>query len=57
MKLSPYTIAKNCTDINDVNVGLNELREYFNLCEINGTKPLVTAYKRLSKLLTKKDKL
>lgn len=35
-KLSAYTIAKNCSDIDDVHNGLEELRDYFTLCDKEG---------------------
>ena len=56
-KLSPYTIAKNCIDKNDLNEGISELKKYFNYCEKKGKKPTNTALIRYSKLLIKKDKL
>jgi hypothetical protein len=28
-KLSAYTIASNCTDIQDIQIGINELKIYF----------------------------
>lgn len=57
MKLSPYTIAKNCTDISDVNVGITELKAYFSKCERDGIAPLITANKRMARLYEKLAKL
>lgn len=56
-KLSAYTIASNCTDISDIDAGINELKQYFNACEKENKKPSNTAYVRLSKLSLKRDKL
>ena len=56
-KLSAYTIASNCTDLSDVNIGMNELKDYFIACEKQGKKPTETSYIRFSKLAIKKDKL
>jgi len=52
-KLSAYTLAKNCTDLNDINVGLEELHRYFASVE----KVKETAYVRFKKLIDKKQKL
>jgi len=30
MKLSAYTIAKNCTDITDLRDGIKEIEDYFS---------------------------
>jgi hypothetical protein len=57
MKLSNYTIAKNCTDINDLNEGIKELDKYFKKCHVEGKKAIKTAYSRYSKLIDKKNKL
>jgi hypothetical protein len=56
MKLSAYTIAKNCSDISDVIAGISELNEYFMYCDMSGRKPSMIAYARLHKLELKKDK-
>ncbi len=56
-KLSAYTIAANCSDISDVNAGIDELKDYFAACEMVGKKPTDTAYIRLSKLGAKMDEL
>ena len=51
--LSAYTIAKNCSDISDVNAGIEEMKEYFSRV----TKPSDTAYIRFAKLNEKLKKL
>jgi len=56
-KLSAYTIAKNCSDLSDVNAGMDELKDYFVACEKVGKKPTATAYIRFSKLAIKRDEL
>ena len=56
-KLSAYTIAANCSDLSDVNAGIDELRKYFYACENANKKPTYTALIRYSKLHMKKDKL
>lgn len=55
-ELSAYTIAKNCSDLSDVNAGMEELKDYFAACEKSGKKPTTTAYIRFSKLAIKRDK-
>lgn len=54
--LSAYTIAKNCTDLADVQCGINEIREYLNSCDKEGKKPTSTSLIRFSKLMAKKEK-
>jgi hypothetical protein len=56
-KLSAYTIAKNCSDLSDVNAGIEEIKQYFTACELEKKQPTNTAYIRLSKLAAKRDKL
>lgn len=56
-ELSAYTIAKNCSDLSDVNAGIDELKDYFTACEKVGKKPIATAYIRFAKLGIKRDKL
>ena len=56
-ELSAYTIAKNCSDLSDVNAGMEELKDYFNACDKAGKKPTTTSYIRFSKLSIKRDKL
>jgi hypothetical protein len=52
-KLSAYTIAKNCSDISDINAGIKELDQYFATTK----KPKDTAYIRYFKLNEKLKKL
>ena len=56
-KLSAYTIAANCSDLSDVNAGMDELKKYFADCEKENKKPTDRAYIRFSKLAIKRDKL
>ena len=53
MKLSAYTIAMNCTDISDCNIGIVELKEYLSKTK----NPIITAYIRFYKLHEKINKL
>jgi hypothetical protein len=57
MDLRAYTIAKKCSDLSDVNAGMDELKDYFVACEKAGKKPTDVAYTRFAKLGTKRDKL
>ena len=50
MKLSAYTIAKNCSDLSDVNAGIDEMKQYFAKCDRENKKPTNTAYIRFTKL-------
>ena len=52
--LSSYTIAKNCCDISDVNVGLNEL---YSFVRENYPASCKLAYLRINALEHKKIKL
>ena len=56
-KLSAYTISANCSDLSDVNAGVDELKKYFAACDKVGKKPTATAYIRLAKLSIKRDKI
>jgi hypothetical protein len=56
-QLSAYTIAKNCSDLSDINTGMDELKDYFAACEREDKKPTNTAYIRFAKLGIKKEKL
>ena len=38
-ELSAYTIAKNCSDLSDVNAGMDELKDYFTACEKASKQP------------------
>jgi len=57
MKLSAYTIAKNCSDKTDCRDGINELNEYFGKMSRINKKPCNSAYIRLFMLREKFDKL
>jgi len=54
--LSSYTFAKNCTDLDDVNVGINELKEWKELREYNNLEIPDLYYVRLAKLVQKSKK-
>jgi hypothetical protein len=51
--LSAYTIAKNCSDVDDIKQGMDELRQYFATTK----KPKDTAYIRFYKLGEKLKKM
>jgi hypothetical protein len=53
MKLSSYTIAKNCSDITDCNDGIKELKEYLKIHK----HPVKSVYIRYYKLVEKLKKL
>lgn len=53
MKLSAYTIAKNCTDLNDLHAGYEELRYYFRICDKQNKKPTQTSLIRFSNICDK----
>jgi hypothetical protein len=55
-KLSAYTIAKNCCDLSDVNAGIDELHGYLSACRNANIKPATSAYIRLAKLVSKRDR-
>lgn len=55
-KLSAYTVAANCSDLSDINAGMEEMKQYFESCRIENKKPTNRAYIRFSKLAIKKDK-
>ena len=52
--LSPYTIAKNCVDVADCTVGIDELKRFIRMNYPNSTK---LAYKRLSAIYKKLEYL
>lgn len=55
--LSSYTIAKNCTDLTDLEHGINEVNSYINYrLEIGAKKIPATAYIRLYRLREKHRK-
>jgi hypothetical protein len=56
-KLSPYTIARNCTDLWDVEAGLMELKAFLDYHEKNGYKTPDEALRRWAKLRQKKLKM
>ena len=56
-KLSAYTIAANCSDLTDIECGIEEMKDYFKACEKADKTPTNTAYIRFSKLHIKKEKL
>ena len=55
-KLSPYTIASNCTDLTDIRDGINEIQEEMKRLVSEGTNVPSFFYSRLSKLQTKRKK-
>lgn len=56
-KLSPYTIASNCTDLTDIRDGINEIQdEIKRLLSLDKHVPLFF-YSRLSKLQAKRKKI
>lgn len=60
MKLSPYTIAKNCTDLADVECGIAELKPAIMAFEKLGKsykKGGKIIFIRYAKLLNKRDQL
>lgn len=50
MKLSAYTEAKNCTDITDLNGGIEDIKNAIEICKSQNKKPPSYFYMRLSKL-------
>lgn len=56
-KLSAYTIASNCSDLDDIKNGMDELTQYFNDCSKVGKKPAQSTYVRFAKLFIKQTKL
>ncbi len=54
-KLSAYTKAGNCTDLNQCNYGIKEMKEFFDFYEKNGYKIPDEAYIRFYKLRKKED--
>ena len=55
-KLSPYTIASNCTDLTDIRDGINEIQEEMKRFVSEGKNVPSFFYSRLSKLQTKRKK-
>lgn len=56
-KLSPYTKAGNCTDLQDCKDAIEEMRKFFDFYEENKLKTPDEAYRRFAKLKIKEDKL
>ena len=55
-KLSPYTIASNCTDLIDIRDGINEIQDEIKRLVSEGENVPSFFYSRLSKLKTKRKK-
>ena len=55
-KLSPYTIASNCTDLTDIRDGINEIHEEMKRLVSEGKNVPSFFYSRLSKLQAKRKK-
>lgn len=55
-KLSPYTIASNCTDLTDIRDGINEIQDEMKRLVSEGKDVPSFFYSRLSKLHTKRKK-
>lgn len=55
-KLSPYTIASNCTDLTDIRDGINEIQDEMKRLVSEGKDVPQFFYSRLSKLQTKRKK-
>ena len=56
IKLSPYTIASNCTDITDCNDGIDEIYEAYDRYDRLHKKAPLYLFIRLEKLRAKRDK-
>lgn len=60
MKLSPYTIARNCTDRADLLTGIEELETFLKAHRNSGRvtrRDYLTALKRLKKIQEKLNKV
>lgn len=55
-KLSPYTIASNCTDLTDIRDGINEIQDKMKRLVSEGKDVPSFFYSRLSKLQSKRKK-
>ena len=55
-KLSPYTIASNCTDLTDIRDGIKEIQDEMKRLVSEGKDVPTFFYSRLSKLQTKRKK-
>ena len=56
-KLSPYTIASNCTDLTDIRDGINEIQDENERFVSEGKNVPSFFYSRLSKLQNKEEKI
>lgn len=56
-KLSPYTIASNCTDLTDIRDGINEIQKEMKRFVSEGKNVPSFFYSRLSKFQTKRKKI
>ena len=55
-KLSPYTIASNCTDLTDIRDGINEIQDEMKRLVSGGKDVPSFFYSRLSRLQAKRKK-
>lgn len=55
-KLSPYTIASNCTDLTDIRDGINEIQDEMKRLVSEGKNVPSFFYSRLSKLQAERKK-
>lgn len=56
-RLSPYTIASNCTDLTDIRDGINEIQDEMKRLISEGKDVPSFFYSRLSKLQAKRKKI
>lgn len=56
-KLSPYTIASNCTGLTDIRDGINEIQDEMKRLVSEGKNVPSFFYSRLSKLQSKRKKI
>lgn len=54
-KLSAYTKARNCTDLQQCKYGIDEMKSFFDFYEANKLRIPDEAYIRFSKLKMKED--
>lgn len=55
MKLSKYTIVKNCTDLQDIQVGISEIKSIIDSNNAHNVPQWI--YQRYYKLVAKQEKL
>ena len=55
-KLSPYTIASNCTDLTDIRDGINEIQDEMKRLVSEGKDIPSFFYSRILKLQSKRKK-